>query len=379
MKDNKIIKIIFVSVFFLIIAFFMIATLLNNEKVSMLERRNLETFPKVTLKSLTTKDFYDDLTKAFNDQLELRNLLIKGYFLFQFQHYYGDAVIGSNNELYSPSQSNLSDAYYEKLKKEIIRVNKEAEKIDAKFIFLSIPRKDTYMTKELPKTYNSSLDNYQKQVETVKDNLSKDIIFIDAYEVFKDSDIYNCYYSNDHHITPRCAYALYDNINKYTNVNSYKLDDLFEVKQTVVNGAYNRQLGQSVKSKREDLYLVPKKNIKYERYENDKVSKKTIYGKGNTYEDSYMEGDNAFTRVVTDKSGKSIMFVGSSYTNILEALAVPSYKQMISIDYRHNKTGNSIKYYVDKYDIDYVVFVPAQSNNSFSLDSIKLHLGLNES
>lgn len=379
MKDNKIIKIIFVCTFFLIIIFFMITTLLNNEKVSMLERRNLETFPKVTLKSLTTKGFYDDLTKAFNDQLELRNLLIKGYFLFQFQHYYGDAVIGDNNELYSPSQSKLSDTYYENLKKEIIRVNEEAEKIDAKFIFLSIPRKDAYMTKELPKTYNSSLENYKKQVQVTQDNLSKDIIFIDAYKVFKDSNIYNCYYSNDHHITPKCAYVLYDNINKYTKVKSYKLEDVFEVKQTIVNGAYNRQLGQSVKSKREDLYLVPKKDIKYVRYENDKVSNKTVYGKGNTYEDSYMEGDNAFTRIVTNKQGKNIMFVGSSYTNILEALAIPSYKQMISIDYRHNKTGNSIKYYVDKYDIDYVVFVPAQSNNSFSLDSIKLHLGLGES
>ena len=70
------------------------------------------------------------------------------------------------------------------------------------------------------------------------------------------------------------------------------------------------------------------------------------------------------------------MFVGSSYTNILEALSVPSYNEMLSIDYRHNKTGNSIKYYVDKYDIDYVVFIPAQSNNSFQLSKIKLHLGI---
>ena len=89
-----------------------------------------------------------------------------------------------------------------------------------------------------------------------------------------------------------------------------------------------------------------------------------------------MEGDNAFTRIVTNNNSKNIMFVGSSYTNILEALSVPSYKEVLSIDYRHNKTGRSIKYYVDKYNIDYVVFVPAQSNNSYSLDKIKLHLGI---
>ena len=89
-----------------------------------------------------------------------------------------------------------------------------------------------------------------------------------------------------------------------------------------------------------------------------------------------MEGDNAFTRVINKNgNGKKILFVGSSYTNILEALAVLSYSEMLSIDYRHNKTGMSINDYVKKYDIDYVVFVPAQSNNSYSLGKIEEHLG----
>ena len=83
----------------------------------------------------------------------------------------------------------------------------------------------------------------------------------------------------------------------------------------------------------------------------------------------------AYTRIETNKKGENIMFVGSSYTNILEALSVPSYNRMLSIDYRHNKTGKSINYYVDKYNIDYVVFIPGQSSNAYSLDKIKLYLG----
>lgn len=100
-----------------------------------------------------------------------------------------------------------------------------------------------------------------------------------------------------------------------------------------------------------------------------------MYGTGNTYEDAYMEGDMAYTRIETDNGGKNIMFVGSSYTNILEAFSVPSYSRVLSVDYRHNTSGNLINYYVDKYDIDYVVFVPAQSNNSYSISMIKKHLG----
>ena len=367
---------IFVIVFFCIICFFLVTTLFNNQKVSWIEQRTLTTFPKFSLDNLTNKKYYDELTSAFSDQLELREQLIKGYFLFQFQRYYGTVAIGEDNQMYTASQKKVSDSYYDNLVNTIKLVNKESEKISAKFIFLSIPRKDAYMTKELPSNYNSSKEVYEKQVRIARDNLGKDIIFIDAYEVFKNNNQYYCYYSNDHHITPRCAYSLYNEINNYTQVSSYDLEKEFEIGQTIINGSYNRQVGQKVKHKAEDLYLIPKTNISYKRYEDEKLSNEKVFGKGNTYEDAYMEGDNAFTRIVTNNNSKNIMFVGSSYTNILEALSVPSYKEVLSIDYRHNKTGRSIKYYVDKYNIDYVVFVPAQSNNSYSLDKIKLHLGI---
>ena len=372
---NKIKK-VFVTMFIIILLFFMIMTLSNNNKYSAVERRKLTTFPKISITNFLSKNYYDTLTSAFSDQLALRKYLVKGYFLFNFQRYYGDAVKGSNNQLYSPSQTIPNNSYYKNLEKIFEKVNSEASKINAKFIFLSIPRKDAYMVEDLPKNYNSSLSIYQKQVNIAKQTLSSNITFIDAYEVFKDNNIYNCYYSNDHHITPRCAYLLLNEINKNTDVDTYLLEDTFEIKQTVVNGAYNRQLGQTVKSNPEDLYVVPKIDINYTRYENNKISNKKIYGTGNSYEDAYMEGDMAYTKIVTNnKNNKKIMYVGSSYTNILEALSLPSYEVVSSIDYRHNKTGKSINDYVIENNIDYVVFIPAQSNNSFSISQIKLHLG----
>src|SRR5574344_2983565 len=299
-KNIKIIKIIFIIIFFFILGFFMLTTISNNNKISLVERRNLTTFPKISLNKLLKKDYYDTLTSAFSDQLELRSYLVKGYFLFQFQRYYGDAVIGKNKQLYNASQKTPSRTYYKKLKQVTTKINKTVETINAKFIFLSIPRKDAYMTKDLPKTYNSSLKTYQKSATIVKNNLNKDIIFIDALNIFNESGIYNCYYSNDHHITPKCAYLLYNEINKYTKVQSYNLKKEFTIKQTIVNGAYNRQLGQKIKSNPEDLYLIPKTKINYQRYENNKLSNKIVYGQGNTYEEAYMDGDKAFTRIETN-------------------------------------------------------------------------------
>ena len=77
---------IFVIVFFCIICFFLVTTLFNNQKVSWIEQRTLTTFPKFSINNLTNKKYYDELTNAFSDQLELREQLIKGYFLFQFHH-----------------------------------------------------------------------------------------------------------------------------------------------------------------------------------------------------------------------------------------------------------------------------------------------------
>ena len=209
MKTEKTVQKIFIITFLTIITFFMITTLLNNEKVSDVERRELNTFPKFKIENLVKKSYYDDLTSAFQDQLELRQYLIKGYFLFQFQRYYGDAVKGKNNQLYSAEQAKPSNDYYKNLKKQIENINTKNKELNAKLIFLSIPRKDAYMTKELPKTYTSSINIYTKQVEITKQTLDSDITFINAYDVFKKSGIYNCYYSNDHHTTPKCAYELY--------------------------------------------------------------------------------------------------------------------------------------------------------------------------
>ena len=374
MSEDKIKK-IFVVCFMIIIFFFMTTTIFNDKNVSEVEKRQLATFPKFTIDNLYKKKYYDNLTSAFSDQLELRNYLVKGYFLFQFQRYSGTAVKGKHKQLYSAAQKEPNAIYYKNLRKTIENVNKESKKINAKFIFLSVPRKDAYMTKDLPRTYVSSENIYKKQVKVTKETLSDDIIFIDAYDVYKKNNIYNCYYSNDHHITPRCAYLLYKEINKYTNTKTYDFEKEFKINKTIVNGSFNRQFGQTIKSKPEDLYLTPRKEINYKRYENNKLSKIKVFGKGNSYATAYMGNDMAYTRVERNIKGENIMFVGSSYTNILEALSVPSYNRMLSIDYRHNKSGHSIDYYVDKYDIDYVVFVPAQSNNSYSIDAINLHLG----
>lgn len=379
----KKIKTIFTITFIIIIYTFMFITLTNNNEISTVEKRTLTTFPKFSLKTLINGTYLDTLTTAFSDQIAFRDKLVKGYYLFQFQRYNGDVVKGKNNELYSAYQRiNNEDTYLENVRQSTYNINKVADKVttnNTKFIFLSIPRKDAVEKDNLPNSYISSDTIYNKSIDVVKQNLSNNVILIDAYELFDDKNI-RYYYTNDHHITPRGANILYNKIKQATNDNRLKqnnLEDLYTIEKTIINGSFNNQLGQSVKPSLEELYLVPKFNINYTRYEDLKVSNKKVYGKGNNYEDSYMEGDNAFTIIDTNRKDlPNILYVGSSFTNILEALSIHDFNKMISIDYRHNTSKNSINYYVKTYNIDYVVFIPSQSNDAFSYNMIKKHLGM---
>lgn len=89
-----------------------------------------------------------------------------------------------------------------------------------------------------------------------------------------------------------------------------------------------------------------------------------------------MGSDMAETYVKTNiKNAPNIMYVGTSYTNILESLSVYKFSSMLSIDYRENQTGKSIAEYVNEYNIDYVVYIPSNSDVPYKLKQLRLHIG----
>lgn len=233
----KKIKIIFISLFMFIIYFFFFTTINNNNEISTLEGRTLTTFPKFNINKLTNKTYFDTLTSAFNDQLELRNYLVKGYYLFQFQRYNGDVVIGNNNDLYASIQT-VGKSYYNDLKEDVLLINEvgnELNEIDVKMIFLPIPRKDAVIKNNLPKSYISSDSIYEESIKVVKENLSSNIYLIDSLEILKDVD--RPYYYNDHHLTPNGAFSLYKEIINYIDKDNvlYYGKDNYIVKNKVIN------------------------------------------------------------------------------------------------------------------------------------------------
>lgn len=376
----KYIKISFISIFICFITAFFFMTVNNESDISYLEKRELQTFPEFTAEKLGDEEFYTQLTTAFSDQLEYRDLLVKGYYLFQFQRYNGDVVIGKNDELYSAYQRVDEATYLADLENAAGYVNSVSAEVNdagAEFIFLSIPRKDAVETENLPDSYISSQDLYVKSIEVLRSSLADNVKLIDAYQVFAEDKDTRYYYTTDHHITPRAAFKLYHEILGYTEVADYEVEKYYDIEKTIVKGSFNDQIGQSVKSKPEELSMKPHERTEHVRYEDGKESSLKVFRSSNTYEDCYMEGDHAYTVIDTGRRElPNIMYVGSSFTNILEAVSVRDFNIMASIDYRDNDTGTSIAEYVRQHDIDYVIYVPSQSNDALGYWKMLEHLGL---
>lgn len=388
MKE-KVIRITFCTLFVLIIFVMGIITITNDNELSKKEGRRLTQFPKTTIKSVLSTTYYTDLTNAFSDQLAFREDFIKLYYLMNLQKYTGDVVKGENNELFlSPQivtdETKTLNNIAKIVKNQVNTVAEEVTEAGSKFIFLSIPRKDVMMEEYLPDTYIKGIEMYVKSVNVLKENASENVEVIDAYEVLN-GKVEKPFYKTDHHMNIRGAYVIFeyliDRINKDGyNIKTGELEDEYTIISKAINGAFNRKVGQSVKAGAEELNLVYKgKEVTYTRWDEGIENTVPILGEGNTYASAYMGDDMPETVIDTNNDdAPNILFVGSSYTNILEALSVYKFNKMVSIDYRHNNTGKSIADYVKEYDIDYTIYIPAQSTGSFNISSMKEHLGLKD-
>ena len=379
----KKIKCLFCGVFLLIIYVFSFMTLTANKAISKLEGRLLTKFPEVSVKGILQAEFRKQIEEAFSDQIPYRNELVRLYFLFQFQRYYGDVAIGKDGQLFA-SILTVGESYFkrfEEVVEAIDKVGSEITDLDVEFILLSMPRKDAVMKDYLPSTYISSEEIYLKQLAIIKERLNKKIRIIDPYEVFSGG---NYYFVTDHHLNIRGSDLLFQQIvsiiqEKHPDFTVASLDDYYDITSVVINGSFNRQIGQKLTPEPEELFIKPKvMNFSYTRKDNGKDSTVPVWGNSDfSYATAYMNGDYGETVVETNRDWlPNILYVGSSYVNSLESLSVPWFNKMVSIDYRHNTSGLSIKDYVLLYDIDYVVFCPSQSTNAFPIDSVYNHLGL---
>lgn len=380
----KKIKYVFVATFIIFISVMGLATIDNKTEKSMTEGRALTQFPDLDYTKLKYAEYFTQIGDAFSDQIASREQMIRKYYDYAVNSLgmkeVGTISIGKKNNLFNQPELIDDEKAYEKM---VIQcaglINRQAEKITkagSVFIYINYPKKDVVMKDYLPDYYPDSSKDYEKYIKIMREHLSDNVIFVDAYAIFSESGSQEYYYKTDHHVNIRGQQLIYEKLmeivkEKYPNVKVTSLDD-YKIRKKVVDGSFNRKIGYAVSADKEELSMKPKFELEYKRN-----SKAPIFGKGDTYASAFMGGDYAETEVETElKNAPSIVFSGSSYTNSLESLSVASFSSMTSFDYRYNNSGKNLVQQVRERKPDYVVYIPNQSDLHFVYETFKLHFGI---
>lgn len=392
----------FIGVFLLFIAVIGFCTLDNDIATNPDEMRDYSRFPEMgSYSDVVDVEFLNKIDSAFSDQLEWRDSMVKSYYNLQVnvmnQSYVGSVVIGKDNVLFNgPIDVKNWNSYKKNIKKGAELINDVADKAKqygTKLIVLDIPRRDISMSEYLPSYYPKLGDKYDECLDVQKEALSDDVYLIDAKELFEKNNTTgeNLYwYYNDHHINATGNDLILSEIIKivnkdYPDVKQKTLDD-YEIENTQVYGALNRKIGLAASAPDEILWLEPDGwKVDYTRIDNGKESKKGVLNRVDehgqrTYSVTYMGNNFGETVVETDNDDKmpSIFYCGSSFSNALESLSVPSFKNMYSVDFRYNSTSNTLEDYIEKWKPEYVVLISGQSTATFNLKHLKTHLGINK-
>ena len=321
-------KNIAVTILFSLFLFsFLVANLINKDTlISISERRKLEQFPKVSIKTLFDGTFFDKFDKYTTDQFVMRDdfRTLKVNLELGIKHNYNDLYLYNDyivKQLYPLSLSSI-----ENLTDKIDYIKDNYLK-DNKIYYSIVPDKNYYVSNG-----NLKLD-YDKLMSIMNTNL----------EYAKYIDIFNLisldnYYKTDTHWKQETLEGI---AKKFADEMDFYISNDYEMKSvTDFLGVYAFQL--PVKNNYEQINILTNdfiKNCKVYNYENNKTTDIYDLDKINSIDkyDIYLSGAVsliAITNVMVNNNRELIVF-RDSYGSSLIPLFTSGYKKIIVVDTRY--------------------------------------------
>ncbi len=395
-KNNHLSKfniIIFITLIFLI-------TVLNiltpkNKTISEVENRSLAQKPVFSMNNVVSGQYSRDFESFFKDHFFNREKLVKvskeltslkgikreqEVFLVDFD---GQNVGGNNSEKTDDKNSEgttngnlliLNDKVME-----LYKFNEEKSKLyanmintvssklgeDVKIYSMLAPVQIEFLTNN---KYKKLSDSQYDAIQFVNNNLSKNIIKVDAYSPIKEHIDEYVYYRTDHHWTSLGAFYGYTGFAKVAGLEVVPLENYKKGEAPGFLGHLSTVNPSETVNNNPDnvIYYKPpvKSEMKVFYYDNDTGEKKTYAGEviNKTYVDSdqkygiFIGGDFPLGVIKTNaKTDKKIMVIKDSYGNAFIPFLTPHYSEIYVVDPRHYK--ESIVDLIRENNIDEVLFL----------------------
>lgn len=293
---NKIIAKVYIGIFLLIIFGFSIASLvMPDNSYSASEKRTLSKLPSFRADSLLSRSFYEDMNQYANDQLVLRDKMVKMYQRQQNSKVFNSMLF--ENLLHPTSSANPENGTVvndSRIVSKLVLINKKwilpvpsktvyTKQIDAATAKLNEVVKfaeeqgsETYFifnpsrTKALMHLYPTYLrtDAYSKSKQYFLSRLDTSVNVVDIgskFDTFEKADLETMYLETDHHWNIKGAFIAYEEMIKQISDRSslfsddpMTLDDIniSQLTNGGFEGSYNNQINYIINPKKADRTII---------------------------------------------------------------------------------------------------------------------------
>ncbi|WP_323616065.1 hypothetical protein [Erysipelothrix rhusiopathiae] len=350
-----------------------ISFFVTDRDASDLEYRKLKQFPEFDLRSSLDGSFFDTLETYMLDRLVVRDEILQTsskidkYMMKSIRknHYISSSGYILEFEDYRNSDYESMVTAIDVPLTNLNKLKRTVDNESGQLYFIDIPQKHDFHQEIFPDFFSVNASNtlsYNKMLRTEAQN--NGITVISGIDVFSENDLSEPYYKTDNHYNAEAALSIYDTmLSKMQDIHPIHRDRNTYEKIEYISpfiGNNARTMADTSYSKGEVFYYMKPKNTlpSYKRYENGKLSDLPIMRPDENISlyGNFMDGDKENTIIDTDRPDlPNILFIGDSFTNALEYLAIYDFNQVHSLDLRSYK--DDIHHYIQNQDIDVVVFV----------------------
>ena len=356
MQDNLKNKVVVILFGLIIYGFFFLNLVTPDKKSSVSERRKLEQFPKVSLKTIINGDFFKKFDNYSMDQFyqreKFRRLKIKTDML----------VLGNYNNM-QIDKDYIYEALYPLNENSVNNLVSKINNIidlyldDTNKVYYSlIPDKGYYINNSLKLDYTKLVSLYK----SVKGN------YIDLFNILSLDD----YYKSDTHWKEENLLKVAKELARKMN---FTIDDNISFKDVVgFNGVYGSRL---VLDKDLDKIVIAESAFINNAIVYDLTSNKKIdvynYDKINSLDkyDIYLNGASGLLKIdnLLENNGKRLIIFRDSYASSLAPLLISGYKEIILVDTRYI-SPKILNNYINFKDADILfLYGTIMANNSYTI------------
>ena len=360
-KTNLYLVILFVGY---IGGFFILHVVMPDRDFSVIENRNLQSFPHFGIDAIVSGKYMEDIDEYVIDQFPQRDHFVAMKSKMEI-------LLGKdeNNDVYITKDNILIDQYskpnYEIIDANIKSIQSFSSKVDIPVHLSLIPTQNDIYAHLLPK--GAPIYKQKEVIDNVYKQYQQNIPIYDQLMEHRDEYIY---YKTDHHWTSLGAYYGYQSIIQYFNQTPIELPSKELMSNEFYGTIFSKSGFRSIP--RDDIYIyTPNQKITITNefgvqeamlYDETKLQNKDQY-------ELFLGGNHPLVEIQGTGEDK-IMIVKDSYTNALVPFLTSHFEEIHLIDMRLYK--GPLSNYIEEHQIDEVLINYAISNFSEDKNLIML-------